>query len=350
MTGGLAAARTAGHHRRAWKCHGRGRRRLPRWWEGATLYQIYVRSWLDTNGDGYGYLPGATAGLDYLAWLGVDGIWLSPTMPSPDHDWGYDVCDYRGVHPELGTLEDLDTLIAKAARHGIKVLPDLNWWELAVHEAFRDIVRFWFACGVAGFRIDAALRFPVPGHRPVRRLGGSLADHDLAGDELLAAPAGARPGNAKRPAGPQARGQLTLQRPAALDIQGLVDRLVRDLHGLIIGEVGPQPAGDLLWAPRRRPPPVRPAPVTPPDPPHLRARHCYAIWTGDRAGEPVLHVGPQYVVRGEFAIFGPLARRSACHCAVVARYSSAPPRVAAFRRSSREIVDGDRPFGSDLAI
>ena len=64
-----------------------------RWWQGAVLYQLYVRSWRDTNGDGYGDLGGVIAGLDYLAWLGVDGIWLSPTMPSPDQDWGYDVSD-----------------------------------------------------------------------------------------------------------------------------------------------------------------------------------------------------------------------------------------------------------------
>jgi alpha-glucosidase len=95
------------------------------WWHGAVLYQLYVRSWLDTDGDGYGDLPGVIARLDYLSWLGVDGIWLSPTMPSPDHDWGYDVSDYRGVHPELGTLADLDRLIAQARARGLRVLLDL---------------------------------------------------------------------------------------------------------------------------------------------------------------------------------------------------------------------------------
>jgi hypothetical protein len=63
-----------------------------RWWHGASLYQIYVRSFQDTDDDGYGDLRGVTSRLDYLSWLGVDGIWLSPTMPSPDDDWGYDVC------------------------------------------------------------------------------------------------------------------------------------------------------------------------------------------------------------------------------------------------------------------
>src|SRR5580700_2101934 len=96
-----------------------------RWWHGAVLYQLYVRSWLDTNGDGYGDLPGIIERLDYLSWLGVDGIWLSPTMPSPDQDWGYDVSDYLGVHPELGTLADLDRLIADAGARGMQVLLDL---------------------------------------------------------------------------------------------------------------------------------------------------------------------------------------------------------------------------------
>jgi len=97
----------------------------PPWWHGAVLYQLYVRSWRDTNDDGYGDLGGVIAGLDYLSWLGVDGIWLSPTMPSPDDDWGYDVSDYLGVHPELGTLEDMDRLIAEAGQRGLPVLLDL---------------------------------------------------------------------------------------------------------------------------------------------------------------------------------------------------------------------------------
>jgi alpha-glucosidase len=95
------------------------------WWHGAVLYQLYVRSWRDSNADGYGDIQGILAGLDHLSWLGVDGVWLSPTMPSPDEDWGYDVSDYTGVHPELGTLADLDALIAEAAKSGIRVLLDL---------------------------------------------------------------------------------------------------------------------------------------------------------------------------------------------------------------------------------
>jgi alpha-glucosidase len=96
-----------------------------RWWEHATLYQIYVRSWRDSDDDGYGDLRGIIGKLDYLEWLGIDGIWLSPTMPSPDKDWGYDVSDYLGVHPDLGSLDDLDMLISAAAGRGMRVLLDL---------------------------------------------------------------------------------------------------------------------------------------------------------------------------------------------------------------------------------
>jgi alpha-glucosidase len=95
------------------------------WWDGGVLYQVYPRSFADTNGDGIGDLAGITAHLDHLAWLGVDGLWLSPVHPSPNADWGYDVADYCGVHPDLGTLDDLDALIARADRLGIRVLLDL---------------------------------------------------------------------------------------------------------------------------------------------------------------------------------------------------------------------------------
>jgi alpha-glucosidase len=95
------------------------------WWQGGTIYQVYVRSFCDTDDDGYGDLPGVISKLDYLAWVGVDALWLSPTMPSPDHDWGYDVSDYYSVHPEVGTMEDLDRLIAEAGARGMRILLDL---------------------------------------------------------------------------------------------------------------------------------------------------------------------------------------------------------------------------------
>ncbi len=95
------------------------------WWRDGVLYQVYPRSFADTDGDGVGDLRGITAHLDHLAWLGVDGLWLNPTFPSPNADWGFDVSDYRGVHPELGTMEDLDELIAEAHARDIRVLLDL---------------------------------------------------------------------------------------------------------------------------------------------------------------------------------------------------------------------------------
>jgi alpha-glucosidase len=95
-----------------------------RWWQEGVLYQIYPRSFADSNGDGIGDIPGIIERLDYLSWLGVEGIWLNPIMSSPNDDWGYDVSDYTSVHPELGTLEDVDRLVEEAGRRGIRVLLD----------------------------------------------------------------------------------------------------------------------------------------------------------------------------------------------------------------------------------
>ncbi|HSS10171.1 MAG TPA: alpha-amylase family glycosyl hydrolase [Acidimicrobiales bacterium] len=95
------------------------------WWKTGVLYQIYPRSFADSNGDGVGDLPGVINHLDHLEWLGVDGIWLSPITVSPNADWGYDVADYCGVQPEYGTLEDLDRLVDEAGRRHIRVLLDL---------------------------------------------------------------------------------------------------------------------------------------------------------------------------------------------------------------------------------
>ncbi len=95
------------------------------WWQRAVFYQAYVRSFADSNGDGVGDLRGLIQRLDYLEWLGVDCIWLSPVTVSPDRDWGYDVADYLDVQPELGTLADADELIADAGRRGIRIVIDL---------------------------------------------------------------------------------------------------------------------------------------------------------------------------------------------------------------------------------
>ena len=94
------------------------------WWRGAVVYQVYMRSFCDSNGDGQGDLPGLISKLDYIASLGVDAIWLSPIHPSPNRDWGYDVSDYEGVHPDYGTLADFEALLAAAHGRGMKVLLD----------------------------------------------------------------------------------------------------------------------------------------------------------------------------------------------------------------------------------
>jgi alpha-glucosidase len=190
------------------------------WWRDGVLYQVYPRSFADSDGDGVGDLPGIIERLDHLSWLGVEGLWLNPTFPSPNVDWGFDVSDYRGVHPELGTMDDLDELVARARERGIHVLldlvpnhtsdqhpwfgerpdyyvwaggrpggappnnwlsifggpawtrdettgrwylhnfapgqPDLDWWNEDVRAEFDDILRFWLDRGIAGFRIDVA--------------------------------------------------------------------------------------------------------------------------------------------------------------------------------------------------
>ena len=100
-------------------------KREPDWWRGAVIYQIYPRSFADSNGDGVGDLPGITARLDYVASLGVDAIWISPFFTSPMHDYGYDVADYRDVDPLFGTLADFDALLAKAHALGLRVIVDL---------------------------------------------------------------------------------------------------------------------------------------------------------------------------------------------------------------------------------
>ena len=94
------------------------------WWRGAVIYQIYPRSFQDTNGDGVGDLPGITQRLPHVASLGVDAIWISPFFKSPMADYGYDVEDYAAVDPMFGTLEDFDMLVAEAHRLGLKVMID----------------------------------------------------------------------------------------------------------------------------------------------------------------------------------------------------------------------------------
>ena len=202
------------------------------WWKNAVIYEIYPRSFQDTNGDGIGDLNGITERLDYLQKLGVDAIWLTPVYPSPQVDFGYDISDFRNIDPQYGTPADFDRLVTEARKRHIRVImdmvmnhtsdqhkwflrsrssrdnpyrdwyvwrdgkgetatgtgqppnnwqsyfghsawqwgptthqyyyhkfyiqqPDLNWYNPEVHEAFKDIMRFWLKRGVGGFRFDA---------------------------------------------------------------------------------------------------------------------------------------------------------------------------------------------------
>jgi alpha-glucosidase len=186
------------------------------WWQDAVVYQIYPRSFQDSDGDGVGDLRGITQRLDHLSYLGVDALWLSPIYPSPLADFGYDVSDYTAIDPRFGTMDDFDVLVTEAHDRGLKVLldlvlchtsiehrwfrdhpdryiwspvdgppnnwraafgggawsldeasgrwylhtfypeqPDLDWRNPEVVAAMQDVVRFWLERGVDGFRLDA---------------------------------------------------------------------------------------------------------------------------------------------------------------------------------------------------
>ena len=95
------------------------------WWQSAVFYQIYPKSFQDTNGDGIGDIPGIISRLDYLQKLGIDGIWLSPVCQSPQVDNGYDISDYRAIWPTVGTMEDMENLIREAEKRDITIIVDL---------------------------------------------------------------------------------------------------------------------------------------------------------------------------------------------------------------------------------
>src|SRR5436190_4703553 len=212
------AARSTGVRRSRRGTSSRGASMAAEWWRDAVFYEIYVRSFADSNGDGVGDLPGIAARLPYLRDLGIDAIWLTPFYPSPGVDHGYDVSNYVDVDPQFGTLADFDELVTSAHELGIRVIvdivpnhtsdqhswftgdrsryvtapaadglpnnwpstwggpawkldatrdeyylhlfspqqPDLDWHQQRVRDDFERILRFWLDRGVDGFRIDVA--------------------------------------------------------------------------------------------------------------------------------------------------------------------------------------------------
>src|SRR5882762_5026349 len=128
------------------------------WWRGAAIYQVYLRSFADGNGDGFGDLAGLRSRLGYLADLGINAIWLNPWYPSPMSDGGYDVADYRDIEPTFGTLAEAEKLIQEAHDLDIKIIIDVVPNHSSDHNAwFKEALsagpgspardRFWFRPG-----------------------------------------------------------------------------------------------------------------------------------------------------------------------------------------------------------
>jgi alpha-glucosidase len=122
------------------------------WWKNAVIYQVYPRSFQDTNGDGIGDLKGITEHLDYLQKLGVDAIWLTPVYPSPNADFGYDVADYRDISPEYGSIQDFNRMVAEAKKRNIRVIMDMvmnhtsdeNAWFVQSRSSRTEPYRDWY--------------------------------------------------------------------------------------------------------------------------------------------------------------------------------------------------------------
>jgi alpha-glucosidase len=151
------------------------------WWKRGIVYQVYPRSFQDTNGDGVGDLEGIRQRLGYLAWLGVDAIWISPIFPSPMADFGYDVSDYCAVDPLFGTLADFDRLAAEAHQRGLKVILDFvpnhtsdqHPWFVESRSSRKSPKRDWYVW-----------RDPKPNGSPpnnwISNFGGSAWEWDAA--------------------------------------------------------------------------------------------------------------------------------------------------------------------------
>ena len=144
------------------------------WCRDAVVYQVYPRSFQDSDGDGVGDLPGITRRLDHLAYLGVDALWLSPIYPSPLADFGYDVADYTAVDPVFGTLDDFDSLVAAAHQRGLHVLLDLVPSHTSIeHPWFREHPDWYIWSPVDGPPNNWVTAFGGSARNPSRRLGAT---------------------------------------------------------------------------------------------------------------------------------------------------------------------------------
>ena len=141
------------------------------WWKEAAVYQIYPRSFCDSNGDGIGDLPGILQKLDYVQGLGVDAIWLNPVYASPNVDNGYDISDYFTIQPEFGTMADFDRLLGEVHRRGMRLVMDL----VVNHTSSRHP---WFIESRAGrnspYRDYYIWRDPAPGGGPPNNWGANF--------------------------------------------------------------------------------------------------------------------------------------------------------------------------------
>ena len=250
----------------------------------------------------------------------------------------------RGVHRDGAVAAERRTVL-----HGRFLAPALQ--PRQVHQERGSAAALDERADRGPARSDDQIAFPVPGNRAIRGLGGTFAEDDIRGDMPLRLVLRPRPRLPQRPAGAQTRDQLPLERATALDEQRLVDRLMADAHGLIIGEVDLQPVRDLFRAPRRRPPPVLPVRLVQPLPRRrLGPGDDRAVGPADAPGEPLLHVLTQPVVAHELRglrALRRLLRLPLRHQGPVDRLAAPGRRVAAQLARDRPRVTSD-PAG-DLA-
>lgn len=154
------------------------------WWKHAVIYEIYPRSFQDSNGDGIGDLNGIIQRLGYLQSLGVDAIWLTPIYPSPQVDFGYDIADYENIDPQYGTLADFDNLVAQAKQHHIRIIMDMvmnhtsdkNQWFIESASSRTNPKRDWYIWrDPKGFTPDGK---PIPPNNWTSLFGGSAWQYD----------------------------------------------------------------------------------------------------------------------------------------------------------------------------